>query len=323
MPSTAVPQRMRRVLFAAGIAVAAALTVPAVAFTAGAAVPGPSSIEVTFTPSGSDAACRPPALGLSRSVQNTPDRFTVRIIVTDPLCTEVDAAAVIYSMPGDGVAWPQQLASRVDIKLKDPGVTEVRFLKGCDPAQFDVITGASPQTISPVGPWHGPLLFPFDTATTLQHWGRDGCDTTTTTTTTTTTDAPTTTEAPATTDAPTTTTEASATTEAPTTTAQVAPTTSEVPEPTAAPTTAGDVPVEVLPDTETPDDGSPGGTAPDDDSETAGATTPTEVAGISQTPPTARGLALTGAAAIPVTATGLLLVIAGGLLLLGTRRTAD
>ena len=259
-----------------------------------------SAVQITFTPAENDEPCRPPVLGLSRSVENVAEHFTVRITVAAALCSRVDAAAVVYAMPGNGVAWPQQLVERVDFELREPGVTEIRFDKGCEPLQFDLITGASPATISPVGPWHGPLLFAFDTATTLQYWGRTGCDTTTTTV------APTTTEAPTTTGAP--------TTEAPTT---------EAPTTTVAPTTTDDVPVEVLPTVATPPD-TPGPQV----AEVGGATvatagdSPVQVAGTTQSRPAPSGLALTGSSSFLVGGAGILLVLVGGMILLGNRRRA-
>jgi hypothetical protein len=149
---------------------------------------GPSTVDVDFTPSGADGPCLDPFFALSNTVSNTAEAFVVRVIVGAPLCYPLDAAAAIYDMPGDGVAWPQRLAERLDFTLDEPGVLEVTFTKGCGASQFDVLTGETPETISPLGPWHGPLLFPFDLNTTLQYEGPDceevapGTDTTTTTT---------------------------------------------------------------------------------------------------------------------------------------------
>ncbi len=105
--------------------------------------------------------------------------------MTAPLCSRLDAVAVIYSMPGNGVAWPQQFVESRGFSLQQPGVTEIVFTRGCSPVQFDVVTGATPATISPDGPWHGPLLFPFDLNTSQQWWGCGPTPTTTTSTTTT------------------------------------------------------------------------------------------------------------------------------------------
>lgn len=148
---------------------------------------GPGSISITQTPSGGGGVCLPPALALRQSVRNTPTTFTLTIRVVAPLCARVNAVAAIYRMPGRGVAWPQTLVTTLPFTLREPGVTVVTFTKGCDPVQFDVITGATPQTISPTGPFHGPLLFPFDLSTSLQWWGCVPPSTTTTSTTTSTT----------------------------------------------------------------------------------------------------------------------------------------
>ena len=110
--------------------------------------------------------------------------------MTAPLCSRINVIAAIYQMPGNGVAWPQTLLETAPFTLREPGVTEVIFAKTCTPAQFDVITGATPPVISPLGPWHGPLLFPFDTSTSLQWFG---CGPTTSTSTTSTSSSTTTT----------------------------------------------------------------------------------------------------------------------------------
>lgn len=145
---------------------------------------GPGSIEVVQTPSGGGGICLPPALALRQATRNDATTFRLIITVTAPLCSRVNAVAAIYRMPGNGVAWPQRLVTTVPFTLREPGVTEVIFTKGCDPVQFDVITGATPPVISPLGPFHGPLLFPFDLSTSLQWWGCVPPPTTTTSTTT-------------------------------------------------------------------------------------------------------------------------------------------
>lgn len=146
---------------------------------------GPGSIEVIQTPSGGGGLCLPPALALRKSTRNDTTTFRLIIRVIAPLCSRVNAVAAIYRMPGNGVAWPQTLVSTLPFTLREPGITEVIFTKGCDPVQFDVITGATPSTISPLGPFHGPLLFPFDLSTSLQYWGCRPDPTTTTTSSTT------------------------------------------------------------------------------------------------------------------------------------------
>jgi hypothetical protein len=175
-------------LAAATIGAAALLALPA---TAGAqATDEPSTVDVQFTPSGETGQCRDPFFALSNTVSSSPEAFVLRVTVAAPLCHPLPAAAAIYEMPGDGVAWPQTLAERLDFTLYEPGVMEITFTKGCGAAQFDVLTGATPGTISPTGPHHGPLLFPFDTGTTLQYDGPDCAEVSPTT------EVPPTTEAP-------------------------------------------------------------------------------------------------------------------------------
>ncbi len=149
-----------------------------------------SNIQIVQTPSGGGGICLPPALALRQSTRSDETTFRLVIRVTAPLCSRVDAVAAIYQMPGNGVAWPQNLLETAPFSLKAPGTTEVIFTKTCTPVQFDVITGATPPTISPTGAWHGPLLFPLDTSTSLQWWG---CGPTTSTSTTSTTSSSTTT----------------------------------------------------------------------------------------------------------------------------------
>lgn len=151
------------------LAAAALLALPATA--AAQDLDQPSSVDVEFTPSGEDAPCRDPFFALSNTVSDTPEAFVLRITVAAPLCYPLEVAAAIYEMPGDGAAWPQTLAERLDFTISEPGVWVVTFTKGCGAAQFDVLTGDTPETISPTGPYHGPLLFPFDTGTTLQYEG--------------------------------------------------------------------------------------------------------------------------------------------------------
>ena len=133
--------------------------------------PAGSDITVTEQVAPSNAPCLPALFALRNAPINTPTSFTLRIEITAPLCEPVRAAGVVYEMPGRGVAWPQTLLERRDVTLQQPGIVEVTFAKGCTPAQFDVITGESPSTVSPTGPWHGPLLFPVDTDTAMQYWG--------------------------------------------------------------------------------------------------------------------------------------------------------
>lgn len=152
-----------------------------------AAAAAPSQITIVQTPSGGGGLCLPPIFSLQSATASDATSFTLQITVTAPLCDRLNVVAAVYRMPGDGVAWPQQLLETKGFTLKEPGVTVVTFAKTCDAVQFDVVTGATPPEISPLGPWHGPLLFPFDTSTAEQFWGCGPTPTTTTTTPTTST----------------------------------------------------------------------------------------------------------------------------------------
>lgn len=146
-----------------------------------------SMITVTQTPAGTSGPCVPPPLGLTYTSSNTDDAFTLRVVASSAPCTPIEAKAVIYAMPSKGSMWPQTLSEVVPFTISVAGVTEIVFSKDCSPVQFDVLTGQTPQVISPLGAWHGPLLFPFDTSTSLQYFGnRSGCTPTTSTTSTTT-----------------------------------------------------------------------------------------------------------------------------------------
>jgi hypothetical protein len=106
--------------------------------------------------------------------------FSLEITLDRPLCDPLEASAIIYSMPGNGVAWPQKLKQVEKFTLKDAGTTKIKFLKNCDPVQFDVVTGETPESITPLtAPM---LLFPFDIKTAEQWWGCPAPTTTTTTT---------------------------------------------------------------------------------------------------------------------------------------------
>ncbi len=132
---------------------------------------GPGTITIDQSPVGPTGFCLPPFLSLTHSVAQTPTTFTLTITASPSLCEPVSASAVIYKMPTDGTAWPQQLALKQNFTINGPGTTTVTFHKGCLPAQFDVVTGATPPVISPTGEWHGPLLFPFDVNSSLQFFG--------------------------------------------------------------------------------------------------------------------------------------------------------
>ena len=156
----------------------------------------------------SSQLCVDPSMAVATSAMRytyaTSDKdFVLEITLDRPLCYPLDASAAIYAMPGNGVAWPQKLKQVEKFTLKNAGTTKITFLKDCDPVQFDVVTGETPDTITPLT---APvLLFPFDIKTAEQWWG---CvpPTSTTTVPVTTTTVPVTTTVPTTTTLPVTTT---------------------------------------------------------------------------------------------------------------------
>ena len=135
----------------------------------------PSAVTVDFTPAPSEDGCVSFPIGVTQTPGSTDEAFTLKIRISRTLCTTVGATAAVYAMPSATEAWPQQLVERLTFEMKESGTVVVRFAKTCKPQQFDVIAGTSesvtPPTIAPTGPWHGPLLFPFDLSTSLQWKG--------------------------------------------------------------------------------------------------------------------------------------------------------
>lgn len=178
--------------FAGALALSVAALLMIVPSVAGAADNAPedggeaqSAITITQDDSAVQEGCLPSFLVLSRQVNNTSEFFELTVRASAAPCDPINAKAVIYAMPGNGVAWPQTLVEVKEFTISKAGTTSIRFDKTCDPQQFDVITGAAPEVISPEGEHHGPLLFPLDTETALQHWGCDDSTTSTSSTTTT------------------------------------------------------------------------------------------------------------------------------------------
>lgn len=261
-----------------------------------------SNISVTQVDSSTQDMCLPGALVLSYSKSNTAEYFELVVKASAPPCEPIDAKAVIYAMPGGGEAWPQTLVEVVPFRISKAGRTTIRFTKTCEPMQFDVITGAAPSEIAPWGEWHGPLLFPLDTETTLQHWGWD-CNEPTTTTTTEPDESTTTTTEPG---------EATTTTEpdeSTTTTTEPDESTTTT-EPDESTTTT--VPVDVGGETEERDPGTPSGPGSGADTEVGGVTADRGTGG--------SNLAYTGSDTNGPVAVGLVLALSGVMLLLVSRR---
>lgn len=172
----------------------------------GQAVQASSHVTITQTPNETQPeTCVPAVLAVANdtvklvSSLNTDTTFEVVIYASTRLCEPLEAKAVLYKMPGNpnaGPAWPQTLQEVKNFSIQDNGETRVTFSKDCDPVQYDIITGLTPETIQS-GVDHGPLLFPLDPRAAYQHPGlrTDQCvgptstaaSSTTTTSTTTTT----------------------------------------------------------------------------------------------------------------------------------------
>lgn len=130
-----------------------------------------SNIKIVQTTDNVQGVCLPSLLSLSNKVSSSETEFVLTVIASAPLCEPVRATAAVYSMPANGVAWPQTLLEAAPFTIFEAGTTVITFHKANACVQFDVITGYAPKTISPLGPWHGPLLFPFDLSTAQQYWG--------------------------------------------------------------------------------------------------------------------------------------------------------
>ncbi len=131
-----------------------------------------SNITIVQTSEPYDGDCLSRDDALSYSVENTDDYFRLSITVAGDLCAPIDTKAVIYAMPGVyGVAWPQTLLEVLPFTIQEAGSVTVDFTKGCNPVQFDVLTGDTPDEIAPWATHHGPLLFSNDISTSLQFWG--------------------------------------------------------------------------------------------------------------------------------------------------------
>jgi len=136
--------------------------------TAGAAK---SMVSIVQNANESSGPCVPSWLSLANEIDANDETFTLRVIAAASPCSPIEASAVIYRMPGNGIAWPQHLLEVQPFTISTAGVTEITFRRSCVATQFDVVTGDTPATISPFGPHHGPLLFPFDLRTSQQSWG--------------------------------------------------------------------------------------------------------------------------------------------------------
>ncbi len=221
-------------------------TLMALAFASASTAGSTGTISVDQTPEPFEGACVPAAEGRASwhyTVDSTSEHFRLTVHNPTTLCTGVDAVAAIYTMPDNG-SWPQHLAATENFTIREASTTVITFTKDCQPAQFDVLTGSTPDVINITGPFHGPLLFP-GALSTSQQYHASGCTTTTTTVTST---APPPTVAPTSTTEATTTTTSTTTSSTTTTIASVAgvTTTSIAPEVSAATATRSPASPEVL-----------------------------------------------------------------------------
>ncbi len=176
--------RSRRTAVAAVACLSGVLLLGIAAAPAGAA--GDVTVSQTSLPDG--GSCVPTLFGRSALTyrrESTVDHFRLTVVNRWHLCDPIDATAVVYGMPGGGRAWPQHLLESETFEIGGPSTTVITFAKGCRPAQFDVVTGDTPSVVDllPLGPVHGPLLFPGDLGTAEQYAGTNcGPGATTTTT---------------------------------------------------------------------------------------------------------------------------------------------
>ena len=103
----------------------------------GTASPTSSDVTVAQAPAADQSApCQSSSNAVHTTVLSTATEFVVTINVTAPLCSPVLGKGVIYAMPGNGVAWPQELVKVEPFTLSAAGTTTVTFTKGCGAAQF-------------------------------------------------------------------------------------------------------------------------------------------------------------------------------------------
>lgn len=154
------PGRRSRVAATAAVAVVALASLALSGVASGADDEG-SMISVSFEPAQSQGeGCASAADALSFKKVTTPESYSFVVTVSTDLCTSINAKAAAYAMPNNrSWPWPQTLVETDEVPLGPAGVTTVTFAKGCDPIQFDLVTGATPASIDPFGAHHGPLLF--------------------------------------------------------------------------------------------------------------------------------------------------------------------
>jgi hypothetical protein len=129
-----------------------------------------SKISVVETPDPEQGACLEFWLALSVQVSSSANNLVVTVVASAPLCEPLESTAVIYSMPGNGVAWPQQLAEAQKFTISQAGTTVITFSKDCLPVRFDIVTGEPPQTISSrTYEWTAPL--PWNQPPLWEYWG--------------------------------------------------------------------------------------------------------------------------------------------------------
>ena len=163
--------------------IVAGLALVALGMATGPSAGATGSISIEQTAEPFEGECVPVLVGRAAwtyAVDSTADHFRLTIHNPSTLCEAVDATAAIYVMPENG-SWPQRLAATEDVTIREASTTVVTFTKDCQPVQFDVLTGETPDVIDVLGPHHGPLLFPGALDTSEQHRA-PGCATTTTTT---------------------------------------------------------------------------------------------------------------------------------------------
>ena len=145
------------------LAVAAiSLTVATFSIAGGAGAATDTQVSVSYAAAQSQGdGCASGADAMSLTKQTTEDSYSFVVTIPTDLCSSVPAKALAYAMPDNRMwPWPQRLAAQEAVTFSDAGVYTITFAKGCDPVQFDLVTGAAPEVIDPFGDHHGPLVFP-------------------------------------------------------------------------------------------------------------------------------------------------------------------
>ena len=173
-----------RIIILSIVAIVAMFAIPSItagAATSAAALP-PTTTNIDFSPTRVGGTCdnftpSTTDYDLAKMAEwdnltdftrtDTNTKFTVKFKLLKNLCNPFTARATVYDLPAGATsdflptAWPQTRYSSFAFDVYESGTYIVTFNKSCPAQQFDVHTGAAPQTLDSINSttYHGPLLF--------------------------------------------------------------------------------------------------------------------------------------------------------------------